>query len=107
MSACSAHSSGSRLSGRAEDERPDGARHQRDPAEGAQGRPSVVRVQIGPAARLDWSRCVVGSSHVRALKGGSTRAPIAGRPGTSRFQASLDHRRTRHPARGAADRRQP
>lgn len=27
------------------------------------------------ASRLDWSRCVVDSSHFRALKGGSTRAP--------------------------------
>lgn len=75
MSACSAHSSGSRLSGRAEDERPDGARHQRDPAEGAQGRPAVVRVQIGAAARLDWSRCVVDSSHVRTLKRGQHTGP--------------------------------
>ncbi|CAL9279093.1 hypothetical protein SUDANB91_00097 [Streptomyces sp. SudanB91_2054] len=67
----------------------------------------ILLAELNAAARLDWSRCVVDSSHVRALKGGSTRAPIAGLPGTSRFQASLDHRRTRHPARGAADRRQP
>lgn len=28
---------------------------------------------LNAALRLDWSRCVVDSSHVRALKGGSTR----------------------------------
>jgi transposase len=31
--------------------------------------------ELNAAARLDWSRAVIDSSHVRALKGGSTRAP--------------------------------
>jgi transposase len=34
----------------------------------------VLLAELNAAARLDWSRCVVDSSHVRALKGGSTRA---------------------------------
>ncbi|MEU9921548.1 transposase [Streptomyces griseoluteus] len=33
----------------------------------------VLLAELNAAARLDWSRCVVDSSHVRALKGGSTR----------------------------------
>jgi transposase len=35
----------------------------------------VLLAELNVAARLDWSRAVVDSSHVRALKGGSTRAP--------------------------------
>jgi transposase len=35
----------------------------------------VLLAELNAAARLNWSRCVVDSSHVRALKGGSTRAP--------------------------------
>ena len=34
----------------------------------------VLLAELNAALRLDWSRCVVDSSHVRALKGGSTRA---------------------------------
>ncbi len=34
----------------------------------------ILLAELNAAARLDWSRCVVDSSHVRALKGGSTRA---------------------------------
>lgn len=64
----------------------------------------VLLAELNAASRLDWSRCVVDSSHVRALKGGSTRA-LAGRPGPGLLQASPDHRRARHPARGPADRR--
>ena len=33
----------------------------------------VLLAELNAASRLDWSRCVVDSSHVRALKGGSTR----------------------------------
>jgi transposase len=33
----------------------------------------ALLAELYAAARLDWSRCVVDSSHVRALKGGSTR----------------------------------
>lgn len=35
----------------------------------------VLLAELNAAARLDWSRAVVDSSHVRALKGGGTRAP--------------------------------
>ncbi len=35
----------------------------------------VLLAELNAASRLDWSRCVVDSSHVRALKGGSTWAP--------------------------------
>ncbi|KND45515.1 transposase [Streptomyces stelliscabiei] len=35
----------------------------------------VLLAELNAASRLDWSRCVVDSSYVRALKGGSTRAP--------------------------------
>lgn len=34
----------------------------------------VLLAELNAAAGLDWSRCVVDSSHVRALKGGFTRA---------------------------------
>ncbi|OKJ18465.1 transposase [Streptomyces sp. CB02130] len=34
----------------------------------------VLLAELNAAARLDWSRAVVDSSHVRAIKGGSTRA---------------------------------
>ncbi len=35
----------------------------------------VLLAELNAASRLDWSRCVVDSSHVRALKGGARRAP--------------------------------
>ncbi|MGW7824417.1 transposase [Streptomyces puniciscabiei] len=34
----------------------------------------VLLAELNAASRLDWSRCVVDSSHVRALKGGARRA---------------------------------
>lgn len=34
----------------------------------------VLLAELKAAARLDWSRCVVDSSHVRALKGGARQA---------------------------------
>ena len=34
----------------------------------------VLLAELNAAARLDWSRAVVDSSHVRALKGGSRQA---------------------------------
>lgn len=34
----------------------------------------VLLAELNAAARLDWSRAAVDSSHVRALKGGSRRA---------------------------------
>lgn len=66
----------------------------------------VLLAELNAAARLDWSRCVVDSSHVRALRGGLHR-PLAGRPGPSRLQAPPDHRRARDTARGHPHRRQP
>lgn len=33
----------------------------------------VLLAELNAAARLDWSRSVVDSSHVRAVKGGATR----------------------------------
>nr|WP_257101635.1 IS5 family transposase [Streptomyces sp. alain-838] len=35
----------------------------------------ILLAELNAAARLDWSRCVVDSSHVRALKGGSNTGP--------------------------------
>ncbi|GHH03984.1 hypothetical protein Srubr_67970 [Streptomyces rubradiris] len=35
----------------------------------------VLLAELNAASRLDWSRCAVDSSHVRALKGGAARAP--------------------------------
>ncbi|MFF9580301.1 IS5 family transposase [Streptomyces rubiginosohelvolus] len=35
----------------------------------------TLLAELNAAARLDWSRCVVDSSHVRALKGGSNTGP--------------------------------
>ncbi|MFF6984604.1 IS5 family transposase [Streptomyces sp. NPDC008343] len=34
----------------------------------------VLLAELNASAKLDWSRCVVDSSHVRASKGGATRA---------------------------------
>uniref|UniRef100_UPI003F5845A7 IS5 family transposase n=1 Tax=Streptomyces griseoaurantiacus TaxID=68213 RepID=UPI003F5845A7 len=39
----------------------------------------VLLAELNAASRLDWSRCVVDSSHVRALKG-DPYGPLAGRP---------------------------
>ncbi|MFF4230086.1 IS5 family transposase [Streptomyces sp. NPDC001820] len=39
-----------------------------------QRRHKVLLAELNAAAKLDWSRCVVGSSHV-TLKGGARRAP--------------------------------
>lgn len=66
----------------------------------------VLLAELNAAARLDWSTCVVDSSHVRAVKRGSTwgrRWPTEGGPGRTRRA----HRRPRHPARRPDDRWQP
>ncbi len=34
----------------------------------------VLLAELNAAAKLNWSHCVVDSSHVRALKGGAIRA---------------------------------
>ncbi|GHG74404.1 hypothetical protein GCM10018980_71270 [Streptomyces capoamus] len=66
----------------------------------------VLLAELNAASRMDWSRCVVDSSHVKAKKG-AAHGPVAGRPGPGRLQAPPDHRRARHPAHSPADRRQP
>jgi len=43
--------------------------------DGRQTDHEVLLAELNAASRLDWSRCVVDSSHVRALKGGSIQAP--------------------------------
>ena len=40
----------------------------------------VLPAELNAAAKLDWSRCVVVSSHARALKG-EPHGPVAGRQG--------------------------
>ncbi|GAP52220.1 IS5 family transposase [Streptomyces azureus] len=52
----------------------------------------VLLAELNAAAKLDWSRCVVDSWHVRVLKGGSTRAPRRS-TGAGRLGTSSDHRR--------------
>ncbi|MFJ3106153.1 IS5 family transposase [Streptomyces sp. NPDC086835] len=52
----------------------------------------VLLAELNAAAKLDWSRCVVDSSHVRALKRGA-HGPVAGRPGPSRLETPPHHRR--------------
>ncbi len=66
----------------------------------------VFIAELNAAARLDWSRCTVDSSHVRASKG-APHGPVAGQPGPARLEAPPDHRRPRHPARRHPHRRQP
>lgn len=51
----------------------------------------VLLAELNAAARLDWSRCVVDSSHVRAPKKGDPHGPVAGRPVPGRLQTSPDH----------------
>ncbi len=50
----------------------------------------VLLAELNAAARLDWSRAVVDSGHVRALKKAPDR-PVASRPGVGRLQAPPDH----------------
>jgi transposase len=54
----------------------------------------VLLAELNAAARLDWSRAVVDSSHVRALKGGCTRAPrrsTGARPGSKHHLITDGH----------------
>ncbi|MEU4654964.1 IS5 family transposase [Streptomyces sp. NPDC023723] len=54
----------------------------------------VLLAELNAAARLDWSRCVVDSSHVRALKGGSNTGPSPvdrGRPGSKHHVITDGH----------------
>jgi transposase len=66
----------------------------------------LLLAELHAAERLDWSRAVVDSSHVRALKGGPKPARVR-RPRQDRLEAPCDHRRRGHPPGRAADRRQP
>jgi transposase len=66
----------------------------------------ALLAELNAAGALDWSRAVIDSSQVRAVKGGPKRAR-AGRPRPAGLQAPPDHRGARHPAGGVADRRQP
>ena len=66
----------------------------------------VLLAELRAAGKLDLSRAIVDSSHVRALKGGPNRSE-SGRPRPAGLQAPPHHRRRRCPTRGAAHRRQP
>lgn len=53
----------------------------------------VLLAELNAASRLDWSRCVVDSSHVRALKGGARRArprSIVGGPARNTTSSPTD-----------------
>jgi len=67
----------------------------------------ALLAELNAAGALDWSRAVIDSSHVRAVKGGPKTGPEPGRPCPARLEAPPDHRGTRHPAGGVANRRQP
>jgi len=62
--------------------------------------------ELNAAGALDWSRAVIDSSHVRALKGGPNRSE-PGRSCPAGLEAPPDHRSARRPAGGDTDRRQP
>lgn len=66
----------------------------------------VLLAELNAAARLDWSRAVVDSSHVQATKGEPDGAE-SGRPWPNLIETPPDHRRTRHTARRDPYRRQP
>ncbi|WP_435878762.1 IS5 family transposase [Streptomyces klenkii] len=54
----------------------------------------VLLAELNAAARLDWCRCVVDSSHVRALKGGRETGPSPvdrGRPGSKHHLITDGH----------------
>ena len=70
----------------------------------------LLLAELHAADQLDWSKAVIDSSHVRAMKGGPK--PAQNRPGPGRSRpAGLETpphlRRERRPARPHADRRQP
>jgi transposase len=64
----------------------------------------ALLAELHAAGALDWSKAVIDSSHVRAVKGGQT-GPEPGRPRPAGLQAPPDHRGARDPAGGVADRR--
>jgi transposase len=65
----------------------------------------ALLAELNAAGALDWSRAVIDSSHVRAVKGRPKTGP--GPVDRARPGAPRDHRSARHPAGGLADRRQP
>lgn len=69
-------------------------------------RHEVLLAELNEAARLDWSRAVVDSSHVRALKEGSTRAARRS-TGPTGLETRPDHRRPQHTAGSHPHRREP
>jgi hypothetical protein len=50
----------------------------------------LLLAELNGAGALDWSKAVIDSSHVRALKGGRNRAE-PGRPCPHGLQAPRDH----------------
>jgi transposase len=68
-----------------------------------QRRHEALLAELNAAGALDWSRAVIDSSYVRAVKGG----PKPGRARSTALEAPSDHRRARDPAGGGADRRPP
>ena len=82
------------------------------PAEGvaAGGRLAALHelllAKLNEAERIDWSRAVIDSSHVRAV-GGATRPVKPCRPRQERLQAPYADLRTGHAARALTQRRQP
>lgn len=66
----------------------------------------LLLAELHAADKLDWSKAVIDSSHIRALKGGPKR-DRARSTGGRRLQAPRDRRRQRRPAGPRPDRRQP
>jgi transposase len=67
---------------------------------------ALLLAELRAAGRLELTRAIADSAHVRALKGGRPTGPKPGRPGPGRLQASHPDRRNRHTAGGHPDRRQ-
>jgi len=66
----------------------------------------LLLARLHEADRIDWSRAVIDSSHVRAVGGREDRSKPC-RPRQERLQTPYAHLRTGHPARALAQRRQP
>src|SRR6266540_240969 len=66
----------------------------------------VLLARLREADRIDWSRAVIDSSHVRAVGGREDRTE-PGRPRQKRLQAPYADLRAGHSARALAERWQP
>ena len=66
----------------------------------------LLLAKLHEADRIDWSRAVIDSSHLRAVGGREDRSK-PGRPRPERLQAPDGYLRTGHAARALAQRRQP